>query len=411
MCAGNRARILGMVQALKRLGHHVAFIYLDCGKPVDWQAMQTFYGEALVRIPIRAPQELGEGRAADAEGADKPLPVIRYVLPHGLVLMLDRWVGRWSPAPDAAAEEAQRVWNVDDWFDASALEPVRQVLEQQQPDMVVGEYVFDSRIFEIVPKGCVKCLDTHDVFSRRADMLSEHGIRTRWFTTSPEQEGRALGRADIVLGITHRDCEALSALTATPVMRLGHMPPQAEHTIPHPAHRQEEHRPTLSFIGSRNELNAHGLRWFLDTCWRTVRERVPDVQLHVAGTCVHVEDLWHSRQGIVLHPYVDLDVFYASADLLINPQKAGTGLKIKTYEALMYGKAMVGTSVAAVDLEDGICVCDTTNAFTEAVTGMLLDPGQRQAQEKKARLAYGRYKAEVAEALDHLLVFTKEGVS
>ena len=52
----------------------------------------------------------------------------------------------------------------------------------------------------------------------------------------------------------------------------------------------------------------------------------------------------------------DLDDFYRQIDIAINPMVGGTGLKIKSLEALSYGKALLAT-------EDAMVGIDGTDAF------------------------------------------------
>ncbi|HEY9664990.1 MAG TPA: glycosyltransferase, partial [Allocoleopsis sp.] len=85
----------------------------------------------------------------------------------------------------------------------------------------------------------------------------------------------------------------------------------------------------------------------------------------------------------------ELQEGYDLASLVINPIPYGTGLKIKTIEALGYAKPLVTTSVGAEGLEEGIdrafLVADTPEAFAQAIITILDDP------EVAARLSRQAY--------------------
>ena len=53
----------------------------------------------------------------------------------------------------------------------------------------------------------------------------------------------------------------------------------------------------------------------------------------------------NENNNVVLQGYIsDIFQFYSQADICINPTFRGTGLKIKTFEALSYGKILIAHS-------------------------------------------------------------------
>ena len=86
-------------------------------------------------------------------------------------------------------------------------------------------------------------------------------------------------------------------------------------------------------LGSDNPRNVLGLRDFLRFAWPEIRSAIPDARLEVAGSIGLAVP--HYAQGVdVLGHVDDLDPCYARARVVVNPAVAGTGLKIKTVEAL-----------------------------------------------------------------------------
>jgi glycosyltransferase involved in cell wall biosynthesis len=84
----------------------------------------------------------------------------------------------------------------------------------------------------------------------------------------------------------------------------------------------------------------------------------------------------------------DLDDEYRKAAVVINPVQAGTGLKIKSVEALCRGKAFVGTPNSVDGIEsDGPTpyrVCADWPAFANAVNSLLSSDDERRRLERAA---------------------------
>ena len=114
-----------------------------------------------------------------------------------------------------------------------------------------------------------------------------------------------------------------------------------------------------------------------------VRDKVPGVELALVGSiCEHVDDtIGLTKLGTVS----DLRPAYASAALVVNPLRIGTGLKIKTIEALGHGKSLVTTPIGAEGLETGdgaaFLIAETATEFADAIIGLLHD---RQRAETMA---------------------------
>ena len=164
---------------------------------------------------------------------------------------------------------------------------------------------------------------------------------------------------------------------------------------------------TLIYHASSNPMNVAGLLWFLDNCWLDIIARVPDARLLVCGQiCTKVApDLpGIERYGELSRE--DLHALTQSASLAINPCVAGTGLKIKTVEAVCLGLPSVCLPPALdglTDIADRVAIiADTPDAFTEACVTLLTDKDRWQALHRGAReLAETRFHGRtVYKALD-----------
>jgi len=111
----------------------------------------------------------------------------------------------------------------------------------------------------------------------------------------------------------------------------------------------------LLFIGSFFASNEHGVTWF-------VNEVMPHVNAEFIIVGRDFEKLSQrlSRSNVrVIGTVDDLSGYYHNADAIVSPILFGDGMKVKTAEALMYGKPMFATDEAL----EGYCVEDQENIF------------------------------------------------
>jgi glycosyltransferase involved in cell wall biosynthesis len=79
---------------------------------------------------------------------------------------------------------------------------------------------------------------------------------------------------------------------------------------------------------------------------------------------------------------------YGRAAVVINPQQFGTGLSIKSVDALLHGRPLVTTVSGARGLEDGagtaFLQASSAEEFAEVVVGLLRDTAQAAALARRA---------------------------
>jgi 2-polyprenyl-3-methyl-5-hydroxy-6-metoxy-1,4-benzoquinol methylase len=203
-----------------------------------------------------------------------------------------------------------------------------------EPDVLLAEYVFMTRPFPLLRPQLHKIVDTHDVFSTKATKVVRYGVADSLALTT-EAEAELLNRADTVIAIQPTEAEELRALVPErTVISVGVDFDPIERISP-PAVT-----PTVLVVGSANDMNVKGLRDFLRLAWPHVLARIPDAELHVVGSIGDTVDPLLSGVRI-LGRVDDLTEAYASARVVINPAVAGTGLKIKTLEALCHLRPIV----------------------------------------------------------------------
>jgi glycosyltransferase involved in cell wall biosynthesis len=286
-------------------------------------------------------------------------------------------------------------------YDCSPFLPtVAAAVRRFRPVAVIAEYLWMTPCLDAVPPETLTMVDTHDLMHVRSGLY--HGMeRGAWVECSREEEARLLARAEVVLAIQEREQEAFRAL----------VPASCVVCVPHfselrpPRRARGHYREMVAFVGSGNVTNTEALDAFLREGWPRVRERCPAAELHVFGKVA--DRLESAPVGVVLVGAVrGLEAIYERANVVVNPVLRGTGLKIKSVEALAWGRALVTTSPGSEGMEDGLgeafLVEDEMARFGDAVAGLLIDPEARAALECAA-LAYSARRFSRAETLRELL--------
>lgn len=153
----------------------------------------------------------------------------------------------------------------------------------------------------------------------------------------------------------------------------------------------------VMFIGNwRHRPNRDCAQWLISEVWPRVRERLPDVELHVYGANPSPGDmaLANESEGAVVRGYCsDVAKAMISHRLLVAPLRYGAGIKGKLTDAMYHGLVGVTTSIGAEGLggrDDfpGVVVDNDENAaevFAHAVVDIYQDAESWSQYQSRAR--------------------------
>ncbi len=314
--------------------------------------------------------------------------------------------GFWHALHTVPAEAVREpslpgAWGLDDWCPAFLAERVAALQRAGRYDAVVANYVWMSRVLEGVT-GALRVIDTHDLFGDRHLVARAQGLDPSWFFTTQAEEARGLARADLVLAIQEEEAAALRERTAVPVVTLGHMPPlrfleAAEESGP---------RAGFGYLGSDNPWNAASVR-ALDAALAAA----PELDWLLAGRILRRRDLVLASRPLLLDSVPEAEVFYRAVDCVLNPMTGGTGLKIKTVEALGFGRPVLGTRDAFAGLpaeHPGHQAADAAGLVPLMREYARCETFRRGLRHASRLLALG-YAAEVARQQDRLAAMLARG--
>lgn len=192
----------------------------------------------------------------------------------------------------------------------------------------------------------------------------------------------ALHYSDTVIGLCERDSRILQQLYGKGfdvLAPISFADKCKDHLVDTEAMTRP--RPKCTFIGSNFPANAKGVLWF-------VREVLPhvDIDFTIVG-----QDMNQLRQAnpclrdIPVYSNVpDLTPYWEDSDFMIFPIFDGSGMKVKTCEALMFGKNILGTteSFEGYDVDPNRCgrLCNTAEEYIAALQHFAQEPVHRYNQ-------------------------------
>jgi hypothetical protein len=242
------------------------------------------------------------------------------------------------PLQETDQNAVSRIVSIARTFCPDALVEVVLTLEASiSPGIVLANYVFMTRVFPLLRSDAFKVIDTHDVFSTKRGKVSRFGLNSLELTQTEEAE--LLSRGDLAIAIQPEEAEELRRIV--PSLRIAtagvDFSVNYDQIIPESSARQSQ---TVLIIASQNKENEKGVGDFLRFAWPIIRREVSTAELHIVGPIcdvVHPNDARVHRLGRV----DDLSTVYAQAGVVVNPNVAGTGLKIKTLESLGHLRPIV----------------------------------------------------------------------
>ncbi|MBV1906181.1 MAG: hypothetical protein KUG75_08885, partial [Pseudomonadales bacterium] len=215
--AGNRARIVGLIESLKALEFSVFFLHVqqEIGSSPE---MEKIWGRDFKAIDYqrRAPTFYRRCK-----------------------------------------KKMQRIFNmpsmfsysIDEWYDSSIEKRVLRIVDECEIDTVIVEYVWYSKILEVLDKRILKIIDTHDQFANRHLHYLEKGEKPRWFSTTPKEEAKGFNRADVILAIQDSEKDKFKKLTKAKVLTVGHVVPITKYR------KYEDTNGYILFVASENQIN------------------------------------------------------------------------------------------------------------------------------------------------------------
>lgn len=215
----------------------------------------------------------------------------------------------------------------DDIYPKKLTREIKRLHERFQFDALLVNYFYLSKALEAIPIKR-KALFTHDSFSLHA---KSRDFKAAYYLTE-EEERKALTHAPFVFAM--QDVEAAHFQKLLPNVKV---------LINYSYYKFHE-QPVIGnhnilYLSGASVFNLQGLYWFIEKVFPVIMTEFPDAKLCIGGGICKMLQHLRKSDNIELVGYVDDTYdFFMKGDVAINPCQVGTGLKIKTFEAISYDK-------------------------------------------------------------------------
>lgn len=155
--------------------------------------------------------------------------------------------------------------------------------------------------------------------------------------------------------------------------------------------------PLVLFVGAMDwEPNVDAVEYFCSDIWPSIQAKVPAARFRIVGrNPVRRVQRLASDSVEVTGPVPSVVDHLRESAVVVVPLRVGGGTRLKIYEAMATGKAVVSTSVGAEGLEvhpgEDIVFADDPLAFAGAVTMLLQDAKLRRRYESAAAVHAAQY--------------------
>ncbi len=169
-------------------------------------------------------------------------------------------------------------------------------------------------------------------------------------------------------------------------------------------------RPLVMFTGTMDfEPNVDGVEYFCREIWPRILQAVPDARFRIVGkNPVAAVRRLASETVEVTGTVPSVAEHLQQAWVLVVPLRMGGGTRLKIYEGMAVGRAVVSTSIGAegLDVHNGkdILLADEIETFAQAVITLLREPELRKRYEAAAAELVARFDwASVAQRFAEVL--------
>ncbi|MDF1808556.1 MAG: glycosyltransferase [Phycisphaerales bacterium] len=297
--------------------------------------------------------------------------------------------------------------HVDDWCGHEALDVVEKLAAEYEYDIAVTNYPFMSAIFDRLNAYTEKILLTHDSFvDRNRRMLAQGYPESGWISIDQRGEQLACDRSDVVVAMQEDEADGFRAICDPSKVQVI-SPIFEQQKIPF-APKTEKLK--IGYFGSSNWVNEQNLGEYLK-CWANTPQLREKTEILIAGGVCETLSNFVSKSllekvnptfvGRVEQP----GDFFSICDIVVNPERGGTGIKIKTLEALAHGMPIMTTKGGSVGLgsTNKFHLADDFASLAKLTTEIVANPKLVNSLRDECQSMYSTYLETQQKRMNELL--------
>jgi len=267
-------------------------------------------------------------------------------------------------------------------------------LSSRRFDVAVCDFLAPSLNFpETLPIPCL--LFQHNVESslwRRRAGTESHPVRKLSYTFESARmlryERRTLARFHHIVAVSENDRQKM--LEMDPECEISVVPTGVDTQQFQVAPPSSATPPRIVFTGSMDwEPNIDAVEYFCGQIWPRVLAEFPDAIFQVVGRNPFAKVQRLASESVQITGTVpSVTDYLRDAAVVVVPLRIGGGTRLKIYEAMAMGKALVSTSIGAEGLgvQNGrdLLLADDASSFAEVILLLLRDGQVRRRFEQAA---------------------------
>ena len=359
---GGRIRSFQMVRELARR-HAVTVLAFYPATENDLHRELAPLFEELITVPLRLPQQ---GSAAE---------YLDYL--------------RLLPAAHA--------YSMQKYYRRELRQVVNQLFSRKSFDAIVCDFIYPAGVLDWTGRAPI-VLFTHNVEAEvweRQYRVAANPVSKLTFWLEYRRLTRAeryyAGRAARVLAVSERNRQFFGGYVGGPE-NVVLMPTGVDTDYFRPAPDAEVER-TLIFTGSMDWVPNHdAMEYFCRDILPLIRQQEPDVETWIVGRNPRptLRSLAETDPKVHITGRVeDVRPFMNRGSIYVLPMRTGSGTRLKVFEAMASGKAIVSTPIGAEGLPvtegENILLAADPGAFARAVVRLIRDAALRRRLEINAR--------------------------
>jgi glycosyltransferase involved in cell wall biosynthesis len=290
--------------------------------------------------------------------------------------------------PDAAPYAVSRFGS------GKVRDQLKRCLAEQRPDVVVCDFL-DAAVNFPESLAIPSVLFQHNVESEIWRRHAANGsgparklIYGLEFSKMLRYEQKMVRRFDHVIAVSEHDKNLMTAWVDP--ARVTVVPTGVDTGQFCPSQQPGQEEPLVVFVGAMDwEPNVDGAKYFCAEIWPLVLAKVPEAKFRIVGRNPDRRVQALAGSSVEVTGRVPSVVEHLrEAAVVVVPLRVGGGTRLKIYEAMAMGKAVVSTTVGAegLDVHHGrdMILADSPVRFAESVITLLSDADLRSRQGRAA---------------------------
>ncbi len=247
------------------------------------------------------------------------------------------------------------------------------LIEEHAIDIVVFERSMYGSIIKKIKKRNLHCriwVFVHNIEKNYFENKVKHQSKLFYlpFLKIAKSEKETFEYTDYIITLTHRDSDLLEEYYGRKGDLILPMTFSDCFDISKYKNNHDIKSKQIIFIGTMFPPNFDGIKWFVDN----VMPELPEYNLQIIGKNFELKKSELERENVTIIGTVEsLEEYYYADNIMVMPIFYGDGMKIKTAEAMMYGKTILASDEAleGYDVENvkGIFRCNDKNEFVATI--------------------------------------------